>query len=82
MKEIRFIFFYFCINLIIIDSNSILINNFSNNIYGNFIDYYYNKTHCFKNGPINNFNVINFENCRKCAKRKKKKNQKNVKDVI
>ena len=79
MKEIRFILLYFCINLIIIDNNSILINNFSNNIYGNFIDYYYNKTHCFKNGPINNFNVINFENCRKCAKIKKKKKSKKCK---
>ena len=82
MKEIRFILVHFFINLIIIDSNSISSENFSNNIYYNFIDYSYNKTHCFKNGSIKTTSR-NFENCRNCAKiKKKKKNQKNVKNII
>ena len=83
MKEIIFILFYFFINLIIIDTNYISVQNYSNNIYKNFIDYSYSKTLCFENKSNNNFNVIskNFEYCRICAKAKKK-NQNIVKNVI
>ena len=79
MKKIRFFLFSFYINLIIIDTNSISIQNYSNNFYQNFIDYSYNKSHCFKNKSNNNFNIIskNFEYCKNCAKVKKRRRKKN-----